>query len=127
MLWSAGWLSAPVVLSVTLLLAYNLFRGVYNGGIKALRTLKVDKPAPAKLDLVTMAQSAGVHDAVGVVDYFTKRFLRVAVQAGDREALVSYARSRIGSGSIDFARVGLETDLREVLHLVLSMPEYQLG
>jgi hypothetical protein len=107
--------------------SYNIFRGVYNGGIKALKTLKFDPPMPATVDVAGMIRQAGVIDAQGAVDYLGRRFLRVKMQEADRQSLMEFLAKRLGSSSIDFSKGNLETDLRELLHLVLSMPEYQLA
>ena len=101
--------------------SYNIFRGVYNGGIKTFKVLKFDPPVPAKVDLVAMLHDAAVKDAAGAVNYFEHRFLRVRLQEQDRVALVKFLKDRIGEGAMD------EVSLRELLHLILSTPEYQLA
>ena len=101
--------------------SYNIFRGVYNGGIKTFKVMKFEPPMPAKVDLAGMIRQAGVKDAPGVVDYFERRFLRVRLQDLDRQSLVKFLKDRTSGGEID------ETSLREVLHLILSTPEYQLA
>jgi hypothetical protein len=71
-----------------------------------------------------MIRQAGVKDAQGAVDYLGRRFLRVKMQEADRHALIEFLAGRLDSSSIDSGKSGLETDLRELLHLALSMPEY---
>jgi hypothetical protein len=74
---------------------------------------------PAKVDLLGMLRTAGVKekDSGAAVDYFGKRFLRVTMDPADREKLVGFMKDREWT----------ETNLRELLHLILSMPEYQLA
>jgi uncharacterized protein (DUF1800 family) len=106
---------------------YNIFRGVYNGAILTLKRMKHDPPSPAKVDLVGMVRTANLKDTGAVIDYFGRRFLSVPLAASDRTRLVQYLNDRLGQKAIDLNREGLEKDLRETLHLVLSMPEYQLA
>ncbi len=107
--------------------SYNIFRGVYNGAILTLKKVKRDPPVVAKVDLVGMIRTSGAQDTGAVVDYFGHRFLSVPLAANDRARLVEYLGERLGQRTIDFNRAGLETDLRETLQLILSMPEYQLA
>ncbi len=93
----------------------NIFRGVYNGGVKTFKVIKFETPVPAMVDLAGMLRQAGVKDAPGAVDYFERRFLRAHLQDQDRQSLVKFLKD------LD------ETSLRELLHLILSTPEYQLS
>ena len=74
-----------------------------------------------------MMRQAGVTDATSAVYYLGRRFLRVKTEDADRQSLIKFLTARLGSSSIDFGKERLETDLLELLHLVLSMPEYQLA
>jgi uncharacterized protein (DUF1800 family) len=98
---------------------YNIFRGVYNGAIKTFKVLKVDPPTPATIDLAAMLSAEGVRDrdSAAAVDHLTHRFLRVTIEKADHDRLTAFLKER------DWT----ETNLRETLHLVLSMPEYQLA
>ncbi len=107
--------------------SYNIFRGVYNGAILQQKKTKHDPFVPAKVDLVGMVRTANLKDTGAVVDYFGHRFLSVPLSVSDRARLVDYLNGRLGQKNIDLNKAGLETDLRETLHLVLSMPEYQLA
>ena len=107
--------------------SYNIFRGVYNGAVMTLKKIKKDPIVVAKVDLVGMIRTSGAKDTGAVVDYFGRRFLSVPLAASDRERLVQYLNERLGQKIIDFSRDGLETDLRETLHLIMSMPEFQLA
>jgi hypothetical protein len=62
-----------------------------------------------------------------VVDSLTHRFLRVPISGDRRSAVVDFCSKQIGSAKVDFGRYTLEKELREVLHLILSAPEYQLS
>ena len=81
----------------------------------------------AEIDLVSMVDQAGADTCEQIVDYFIRRFLRVGLTSADRDSLVAFARERLGDGKIDVHGEQTETDLRDLLHLVLSAPEYQLS
>jgi hypothetical protein len=61
-----------------------------------------------------------------VVDHFAARFLSTSLAAKDRLSLVAFLRDNLGSNTIAPGEK-LEPALRELLYLVLSTPEYQLG
>jgi hypothetical protein len=68
---------------------------------------------------VTSAQSA--------VDALLRRFVLLPIGAARRAELVEFAEAQLGGGTIDWRRESVETELRELLHLILSLPEYQLA
>ncbi len=106
---------------------YNLYRGVFNAGMRLFDRLKVDPATPADLNLVRLLQSTKAKDTSAAVDHFARRFLRVPLHAAKRDALVGFLQQRLGGQHIDFANSMLETHLRELLHLILSAPEYQVA
>jgi len=88
------------------------------------------KPLPrhtAQLDLSAMVLEAGLRNADEVVDYFLERFMRAALGASEREMLVSFLVSELGTSDIREAETFLESPLRMLVHLIMSQPEYQLG
>ena len=60
------------------------------------------------------------------MDHFIHRFLRVTLAEKDRAALVAFLRNKLGGRSVGHD-AETEAILRELLYLVLSTPEYQLG
>jgi hypothetical protein len=76
--------------------------------------------------VAALVRAAGADTADKVVDALIRRFLRVPPAATDRAVLVDFLRTSLGTPQI---RPGptLEASLRELLYLVLSTPEYQLG
>jgi hypothetical protein len=106
---------------------YNIFRGVYNGGVRMVEVLKVDPRTPAQIDLREMVRQAGVSTDADAVDYLAHRFLRTPLPPGDREDLITFLKQRLGDSVLDFTRAALETDLRALLHLLMSLPAYQLA
>ena len=118
-----GFSRAPGVSTDT----YNAFRGVYNGAIKMFRTVRFPPPTPGRIDLVSLVGSEHFDSAQRVVDELARRLLRVPLRNGDRVELIRYLESRFGPGEIDVDGQQLETDLRELVHLIMSLPEYQLS
>ena len=105
---------------------YNTRYGGYAGNVLAFKRTKLIPRNTAALDLTTMVISARAGTADQVVDHFVHRFLRVPLAETDRAALVSFLRAKLGSSTIQ-PDAKLEDALRELLYLVLSTPEYQLG
>ncbi len=105
---------------------YNTRYGGYAGSVLAFKRTKLIPRNPAALDLTTMVISARAGTADQVVDHFVHRLLRVPLAEIDRAALVSFLREKLGSSTIQ-PDAKLEDALRELLYLVLSTPEYQLG
>jgi len=105
---------------------YNTRYGGYKGNLLAFERTKLIPRSPAKIDLTAMVSAAGADTVDKVVDHFVRRFLAVTLAERDRALLVEFLRNRIGSSTIRPSDT-LETSLRELLYLVLSAPEYQLG
>ena len=80
----------------------------------------------AAIDLSAIVKSAHADTVDKVVDHFALRFLRTPLAAKDRAVMVEFLRSKLGSSTIQPSDK-LESSLRELLYLVLSTPEYQLG
>jgi hypothetical protein len=92
----------------------------------AFERTKLIPRAPAKLDLAGMVQTAGADTAEKIVDHFVRRFLSVKPGERERALLVEFLKSKLGPASLRQTGT-LESSLRELLYLVLSMPEYQVG
>ena len=105
---------------------YNTRYGGYKGNLLAFERTKLIPRNAAKLDLAAMVRAAGADTADKVVDHFTRRFLSVPLGARERGLLVEFLRGTLGSSMIAPGEK-LEDALRELLYLVLSAPEYQLG
>jgi hypothetical protein len=105
---------------------YNTRYGGYAGYLLAFKRTTLVPRRPAALDLTAITRAAGADTAEKVVDHFTDRFLRQKFAPKDRVVLVDFLRGKLG-GSAVRPSATLETSLRELLYLVLSTPEYQLG
>jgi uncharacterized protein (DUF1800 family) len=106
---------------------FNVFRGVFNGTWFAHLTVPAAPRKVAQFELAAMLKKSGVTDATGVVDAFTHRFLRAPITGKRRDGLIAFCASRLGGSQVNYASWNLERELREVLHLILSSPEYELS
>jgi hypothetical protein len=105
---------------------YNTRYGGFKGYLLAFERTKLIARSPAPLDLTAMASAAGADTVDKVVDHFLQRFLSVPLADKERSLLVGYLRDRLGAATIQPGEK-LEESLRELLYLVLSTPEYQVG
>jgi hypothetical protein len=105
---------------------YNTRYGGYKGYLMAWERTKTIPRRPAAIDLTAIARAAGADTVDKVVDHFVQRFLSVPLADKDRAVLAAFLRGKLGSDQIQPGAT-LEDSLRELLYLVLSTPEYQLG
>ena len=76
--------------------------------------------------MTTLIDAAHATTVDAVVDHFVSRFLSVGLVQKDRAVLVEFLRGKLGTSTIPRGET-LEPTLRELLYLVLSTPEHQLG
>ena len=105
---------------------YNTRYGGYAGNLLAFKRTKLIPRTTAPIDLAAMVRDARADTVDKVVDHFALRFLRVTLADRDRAVLMDFLRDKLGSSTIQPSEK-LEPALRELLYLVLSTPEYQLG
>jgi hypothetical protein len=105
---------------------YNTRYGGDKGNLPAFERTKTVPRHPATIDLTAMIRAAGADTVDKAVDHFVHRFLSVALAEKDRAVLVGFLRGKLGTTVIQPGEK-LEESLRELLYLVLSTPEYQLG
>ena len=105
---------------------YNTRYGGYAGNLLAFKRTKLIPRQPAGINLTAMVTAAGADTADKVVDHFARRFLSVPLAEKDRTLLVGFLRDKLGSSTVKPGDM-LESSLRDLLYLVLSTPEYQLG
>jgi hypothetical protein len=105
---------------------YNTRYGGYAGNLLAFKRTKLIARTVAPIDLTSMVRAAEANTVDKVVDHFALRFLRVTLAPKDRTVLVDFLRNALGTTTIQPSDK-LEPALRELLYLVLSTPEYQLG
>ena len=105
---------------------YNTRYGGYAGNLLAFKRTKLIPRHPAAIDVTGMVNAAHADTIDKVVDHFALRFLRTSLTTNDRGVLVEFLRNALGTTTIQPSDK-LESSLRELLYLVLSTPEYQLG
>ena len=105
---------------------YNTRYGGYKGAIDAFARTKEIPRRTASIDLTSMVHAARADTIEKVVDHFIHRFLRVTLAPKDRGVLVEFLRAKLGTDAVPPGG-NVEDALRELLYLVLSTPEYQLG
>jgi hypothetical protein len=105
---------------------YNTRYSGYKATLLAFERVKLIPRRTARLDVAAMVAAAGATTPEQVVDHFVHRFLHVDLPEKSRADLIAFFRNKLGGRSLG---PGAETEalLREVLYLVLSTPEYQLG
>lgn len=106
---------------------FNLFRGVFSAGWRARAAVPPEARKTAPVALVELVRGEGLTETGAVVDHFVKRFLRSPITGKRRDNLVAFLDAGVGGQRLDLAQPGLEAKLRELVHLILSSPEYQLA
>jgi hypothetical protein len=105
---------------------YNTRYGGYAGAQLAFKRTKLIPRRPANMELASLVTGSGARTVDEVVDHYIRRFLRVPLAPKDRQVLVDFLRTKLGTSDVQPGDK-VESSLRELLYLVLSMPEYQLG
>ena len=105
---------------------YNTRYGGYKGWLQVFERTKLIPRRPAAINLTAMIQSAGGDTPEKIVDHLARRFLSVTLGDKDRAVLVDFLRGRLGTTRMQ-PGPQLEDSLRELLYLILSTPQYQVG
>jgi hypothetical protein len=106
---------------------FNTRYGSLKGWQEATRKVKPILRAPAQFSLTEIVVSAHAKTTADAVDILLTRFLTVPAAGKARASLVAFLDQQLGTSDIARAQTYLEDPLRSVVHLILSMPEYQLG
>ena len=106
---------------------FNTRLASYRGWQTALQRVKPIPRATAQIDLSAMVTGAGCATSRQAIDYLLGRFVSVSVDEDTRRQLAAFLTSELGTDDLAEASTYLEEALRTSLHLILSLPEYQLG
>jgi hypothetical protein len=106
---------------------FNTRLASYRGWQMALQKVKPIPRHTAGIDLGGMVVAADARTAADAVDALAGRFLSVPMDAQTRARLASFLASELGTDDLREAESYMEEPLRVLLHLILSLPEYQLG
>jgi len=97
---------------------YNTRYASYRGYVAAFERTKPIPRHVAELNLSAMLTAAHATTPDAIVDHLTRRFLSVPPTQMDRGLFIDFLRDRSTTS---------ESDLRELLYLVLSAPAYQVN
>jgi Protein of unknown function (DUF1800) len=106
---------------------FNTRLASFRGWQMALQKVKPIPRATAQLDLSAMVLGSGCKTTREAADYLLERFLSVQVNAQVHERIAKFLEGELGTADITAAASFLEEPLRSTLHVILSLPEYQLG
>jgi uncharacterized protein (DUF1800 family) len=106
---------------------FNTRLASFRGWQIALQKVKPIPRATAQLDLSAMVLGAGCRNAREATDYLLARFISLPVDPGTRERIAKFLENELGTTDLRAAASFLEEPLRTTLHVILSLPEYQLG
>ncbi len=88
------------------------------------------KPIPrhtAQLNLAALAKAQKLTTTTQIVDELLMRLLSVSAHPQDRSRLIQFLNAELGTDQLSIAHTYLEEPLRLLVHLIMSLPEYQLG
>lgn len=106
---------------------FNTRYGTYRGWQMAIERVKPIIRDTARLTLAHQVLAANCTTPEQVVAFFERQFFSVTLTNIDRTELAKYLTEQLGTSDIKAASSYLEEPLRQFLHLMLSLPEYQLG
>ncbi len=107
---------------------YNTRYGGYIGYVQAFEVVKLVPRAPADVSLAALVNAHGAASAAEVVGSLSERFLSVDLKPGRVQELVRFAETAgLGQPPEGGFTATHEEALRQLLHLLLSLPEYQLA
>ncbi len=106
---------------------FNTRYASFRGWQMATEKVKPISRRTAQIDLAGMVKAQKLATTTQVVDYLLARFLRTAADSADRTRLIEFLNGELGTDKVSEAETYLEEPLRLLLHLIMSLPEYQLG
>ena len=107
---------------------FNTRLGSYRGWQKAIQKVKPIPRFAPKINLTKLIKINKCESPQEIIDFFTHRFLNVPLDKNLRKKLIFTLENQLGTNKINIANiVDLEQPLRTILHLILSLPEYQLS
>jgi len=106
---------------------FNTRLASYHAWRKAIEKVKAIPRMPARIDLSQMVRDAGCMTTQQAVDHLLMRFLSVPVDAETRRKIGALLEDDLGTADLTYADSYMEDALRNALHVILSLPAYQLG
>ena len=107
---------------------FNTRLGSYRGWQKAIQKVKPIPRFAPKINLTKLIKINKCESPAEIIDFFTHRFLNVPIDKNLRKQLIFTLENQLGTSEINITNViDIEQPLRTILHLILSLPEYQLS
>jgi len=106
---------------------FNTRFASYNAWRKAIEKVKPIERAPAQLNMSQLVRQAKCTTTDEAVAYLAKRFLSVNVDAAVQAKIADLLSQDLGTRNLQEADSYMEDALRNALHVILSLPAYQLG
>jgi hypothetical protein len=106
---------------------FNTRYGSYRGWQMAIERVKPIPRTVLQIDLAQMVRAERLTTTTQVVDYLLARLMSVPIGQSERQMLVEFLDRELGTSDIARADSYLDDPLRELVHLIMSEPEYQLG
>ena len=106
---------------------FNTRYASFRGWQLATQRVKPITRHTAQLSLVGLVKAQKLATTTQVVDALLARLLNVTAHSEDRARLISFLNTELGTEQIAVAQTYLEEPLRLLVHLIMSLPEYQLG
>jgi uncharacterized protein (DUF1800 family) len=106
---------------------FNTRLGSLRGWQRAIERVKPISRHTAALDLPALLRADGAKTVGEAIDALLARFLSVPPSTAVRERLAEFLRTALGTDDLLAARSFLDEPLRQTLHLIIALPEYQLG
>ena len=106
---------------------FNTRLASYHAWRKAIDKVRPIPRTTAQLDISKLVRDAGCVTAQQAVDHLLGRFLAMPVDSATRTKLAALLESDLGTADLKRADSYMEDALRNTLHVILSLPAYQLG
>lgn len=106
---------------------FNTRYGSYRGWRMAVEAVKPIPRTMARPSLSGIVQGCASATSADAVDCLARRFFSVEVDAAQRAQWAAFLTRELGTDRIERARSYMEDALRQLLHVMLSHPDYQLG
>ncbi len=106
---------------------FNTRLGTFRGWQQAIQRVKPILRDTATFNLSQLVLAADCSTAKQAVEYLVNRFLSVPIDTGIKDEISNFLTSELGTSQLSEASSYMEEGLRLALHIILSLPEYQLG
>ncbi len=106
---------------------FNTRLASYNAWRKAIERVKPIERTTAQIDVSAMLRQAKCTTTDEAVSYLIKRFLSVKIDAEVQAKISAMLSQDLGTTDLKAADSYMEDALRNALHVILSLPAYQLG